>query len=110
MSSETILALIIPVYNEQENITKLIKKINDYIKIPIKIYFIYDSNEDPTIKVINQEKNNCKFPIEIKKNNDTRHIPCYLADWGYLKNSDRCNLPNNIKLLKLKDLEQLLAI
>ena len=69
MSSETILALIIPVYNEQENITKLIKKINDYIKIPIKIYFIYDSNEDPTIKVINQEKNNCKFPIEIKKNN-----------------------------------------
>ena len=45
-----------------------------------------------------------------KKNNDTKHIPCYLADWGYLKNDDRINLPHEIKLLKLKNLEQLLAI
>ncbi len=48
--------------------------------------------------------------IDMKKNTFTRHIPCYLADWGYLKNIDRNNLPNEIKLLKLKSLEELLAI
>ena len=48
--------------------------------------------------------------VDIKKNNDTKHIPCYLADWGYLKDNDRNNLPYEIKLLKLKNLEQLLAI
>jgi hypothetical protein len=40
----------------------------------------------------------------------TSNIPCYLADWGYLKKIDRMNLPHEIKLLKLKNLEELLAI
>ena len=48
--------------------------------------------------------------IDIKQNNCTKHIPCYLADWGYLKNRDKNNLPYEIKLLKLKNLEELLAI
>ena len=48
--------------------------------------------------------------IDIKQNPITNNIPCYLADWGYLKNTDRLNLPNEIKLLKLKSLEKLLAI
>ena len=48
--------------------------------------------------------------LDIKKNPVTINIPCYLADWGYLKNIDRLNLPLEIKLLKLKRLEDLLAI
>ena len=48
--------------------------------------------------------------IDIKKNLLTKKIPCYLADWGYLKNIDRDNLPYDIKLLKLQNLEELLAI
>ena len=48
--------------------------------------------------------------IDIKQNPATNNIPCYLADWGYLKNIDRINLPFEIKLLKLKNLENLLAI
>ena len=48
--------------------------------------------------------------IDIRQNNLTKHIPCYLADWGYLKNSDKTNLPHEIKLLKLRNLEELLAI
>ena len=51
-----------------------------------------------------------KTLIDIKHNNETKHIACYLADWGYLKNTDRNILKDEIKLLKLKDLEQLLAI
>ena len=51
-----------------------------------------------------------KTLVDIKQNIYTKHIPCYLADWGYLKNTDRNYLPYGIDLLKLKDLEQLLAI
>ena len=51
-----------------------------------------------------------KTLVDIKQNNYTKHIPCYLADWGYLKKTDRNNLPYEIQLLKLKDLEQLVAI
>ena len=48
--------------------------------------------------------------IDIKKNAGTSHIPCFLADWGYLKDSDRCNLSNEIRLIKLSNLEELVAI
>jgi len=48
--------------------------------------------------------------IDIKQNPVTKNVPCYLADWGYLKNIDRIKLPYEIKLLKLRSLEELLAI
>ena len=51
-----------------------------------------------------------KTLVDIKENDATKLIPCYLADWGYLKKADRNNLPYEIKLLKLKNLEQILAI
>ena len=51
-----------------------------------------------------------KTLINIKKNSGTSHIPCFLADWGYLKESDRYNLSNEITLLKLSNLEKLVAI
>ena len=51
-----------------------------------------------------------KTLIDIKQNEETSHIPCFLADWGYLKESDRDNLNNEIKLLKLSNLKHLVAI
>ena len=48
--------------------------------------------------------------IDIKENAETSHIPCFLADWGYLKGSDRYNLSNEIELIKLGNLEELVAI
>ena len=51
-----------------------------------------------------------KTLIEIKQNSKTSFIPCFLADWGYLQESDRYNLNMDIKLLKLSNLEQLVAI
>jgi len=50
-----------------------------------------------------------KTLMEVVANEDTRALPCFLADWGYLKNTDRVNLPKKIKLIKLKDLKDLLA-
>ena len=51
-----------------------------------------------------------KTLIDIKQNSETSHIKCFLADWGYLKESDRYSLNNGIKLLKLSNLEKLVAI
>ena len=51
-----------------------------------------------------------KTLIDIKQNPETSHIPCFLANWGYLKYSDRYNLNNEIKLLKLDNLKDLVAI
>ena len=45
----------------------------------------------------------------IIQNNQTKDINCYLADWGYLKSTDKINLPQEIKLLKMKNLEDLVA-
>ena len=51
-----------------------------------------------------------KTLIDIKQNSKTSNIPCFLADWGYLKGSDRYTSSNEIKLLKLGNLEELVAI
>ena len=51
-----------------------------------------------------------KTLIDIKQNLETSHIPCFLADWGYLKESDKNKLSNEIKLLKLGNLGELVAI
>ena len=51
-----------------------------------------------------------KTLIDIKQNSKTSHIPCFLADWGYLKGTDRHNLSDEIRLVKLDSLEELVAI
>jgi len=51
-----------------------------------------------------------KTLIDIKQNSETSHIPCFLADLGYLKVADKNKLSNGIKLLKLGNLEELVAI
>jgi len=51
-----------------------------------------------------------KTLIDIKQNSKTSHIPCFLANWGYLKESDKNKLSNEIKLLKLGNLGELVAI
>jgi len=93
---------------------KILKKLNIYPDL----IFGYESgtkveiaatlaNEYEIIGFIEDRK---KTLVEIKENNETKHIPCFLAEWGYLKDTDKDNLPYEIKLLKLKNLEQLLAI
>ena len=50
-----------------------------------------------------------KTLLNILENNQTKYINCYLAEWGYLKSTDKINLPKGIKLLKIKNLEDLVA-
>tara|TARA_Y100001978_G_scaffold147820_1_gene132900 strand:+ start:13413 stop:14195 length:783 start_codon:yes stop_codon:yes gene_type:complete len=45
----------------------------------------------------------------VNNNRAINKIPCFLAEWGYLKKTDKINLPKTIKLLKLKNLKDILA-
>lgn len=68
MTVSPILALIVPVYNEQDNILKLIAKINESIKIPVKLYVIYDYDEDPTLEAVRNNVHTQRYEIVLTKN------------------------------------------
>ncbi len=51
------LSIIIPVYNEKDNILNTIKSLKDNISVNSEILIVYDSDEDTTIPII---KNNFK--------------------------------------------------
>ena len=46
--------IIIPVYNEGENIGDTIKAIEDSIRAPHKIYIVYDFDQDNTIPAVKE--------------------------------------------------------
>lgn len=59
-----LLNILIPVYNEAENVEKLFFEINRKVSTPHKIVIIYDSNEDNTLPVVRnimREQNNIKL-------------------------------------------------
>ncbi len=93
---------------------KILKKLNIFPELIFgyesgtKVQIISNLSKEFEIMGFIEDRRNTL--IDIKQNLVTNYIPCYLADWGYLKNIDRTNLPNDIKLLKLKSLEELLAI
>ena len=60
-------------------------------------------------KIIGFLEDRLKTLLNIVNNSQTSDVPCYLADWGYLKEDDRIKLPKTIKLLTLDDLKNKLA-
>ncbi len=74
MTASPILALIVPVYNEQDNILRLIHKVNENIKIPVKLYVIYDYDEDPTLNIVRNNADLANFEIETVKNKHGRGV------------------------------------
>jgi len=46
------LNIVVPVYNESENFPKLIKEIQEKIKIPYSLIVVYDFDEDTTVPVV----------------------------------------------------------
>ena len=94
------------------------EKILEQLNISPEFIFGYESGTKikiaekitQTYEILGFIEDRKKTLIDIKQNSETSHIPCFLADWGYLKGSDRYNLSNEIKLLKLGNLEELVAI
>ena len=53
--------ILIPVFNEDEIIVKTIKNILSTVKCNFRILICYDYDEDPTIKIINENFNSNKI-------------------------------------------------
>ena len=69
------IALIIPIHYEQHNVTQLLKNISSKIKIPIVLYFIYDDDKDPSLKVISENIKNYNFIFRNKFSEIKEIIP-----------------------------------
>ena len=48
------LGIIIPVYNEAENIRRTLNEIKEKIKTPHRVYIVYDFDEDNTLPVVKE--------------------------------------------------------
>ena len=93
------------------------QKILEKIDINPDFLYGYESGSKPEIiadlindfKIIGFLEDRLKTLLNVVNNSQISTVPCYLADWGYLKEDDRNNLPKTIKLLKLNDLNNKLA-
>ena len=94
------------------------EKILNQLNISPEFIFGYESGTKikiaekltKTYEILGFIEDRKKTLIDIKHNSKTSHVPCFLADWGYLKELDRYDLSNEIKLLKLGSLQGLVAI
>ena len=64
MNQKTIseIDIIIPVYNEAENILPILESLETYVKTPFRIFICYDHDDDNTLPVI---RNNNKYSFQI---------------------------------------------
>lgn len=62
------LNIVIPVYNEKDNIKKLFDEIKANIKVSYQVFIIYDFDEDNTLEEVNKIKNLYDFNISLIKN------------------------------------------
>ncbi|MCM1100404.1 MAG: glycosyltransferase [Clostridium sp.] len=68
------LDIVVPVYNEAQNILKLFDEIRDEITTPKKVMVVYDYEEDTTLPVVINNKENYPFEITLVKNNIGRGV------------------------------------
>jgi len=62
------ISIIIPVYNEGNNVRKLFDQISKDIHIPLEAIVVYDFDGDNTVPVVQEIKNKYAFSIKLEKN------------------------------------------
>jgi len=84
--NHTNLEIVIPVYNEGENILKLLKIFNNFVKTNFKVLICYDLKDDDIFKFEDQFK---KFNFDIKLIKNPSTGPLTAIKQGFLEgNSD----------------------
>lgn len=62
------IGIVIPVYNESENIKTTFERIDQYIRCYKEVMIVYDTEEDTTLPSVVEVKNKYSFPIVCQKN------------------------------------------
>ena len=60
--------IFVPVYNEGKNIKALFDDIQEKVNSEFRLIIVYDADEDNTIPVIKEIKDNYNFEIQLEKN------------------------------------------
>ncbi|MDR2057285.1 MAG: glycosyltransferase [Dysgonamonadaceae bacterium] len=68
------LTIVIPVYNEAENIKTAIERIEEQVVVPHEIAIVYDRDEDTTVPVVLAIKDNYQHAIDLVKNKYGRGV------------------------------------
>lgn len=68
MKKQKDLSIVIPVYNEAENILYTLKSIKENIKTPCEIIIVYDKDSDSTLPVLKKLKKKYTNFVAIKNN------------------------------------------
>ena len=62
------LDIVIPCYNEAENIIATLQAFSDNVRTPIRVLICYDFDEDTTLPAVRSYE--APFPIEFARNHD----------------------------------------
>lgn len=62
------LDIVIPVYNEGENIVQVLEALLQSVQIPFRVLICYDHETDTTLEVVQKLQNNLPFEIQFVKN------------------------------------------
>ena len=79
--------LILPIYNESQNILNLIPKLKKNINYNFRILFCYDDEKDDIFKIINQIE---KFNINYKLIKNFSKGPCNAVKSGFKFSDSKC--------------------
>lgn len=60
--------IFIPVYNEKENIKKLLDELNEKVDSEFRVLIVYDMDEDNTLSILKDIKGDYPFSIVLQKN------------------------------------------
>ena len=84
---KTDLEIVIPIYNEGENVILLLKKFENLVKTKFKVLLCYDTDNDNIFNYTNELKK-FKFEILLVKNPDTG--PCAAIKKGLYSGDSNC--------------------
>ncbi|HCM76620.1 MAG TPA: glycosyl transferase family 2 [Cytophagales bacterium] len=66
--AELDLDIVIPVFNEAENIIPVLNSLNKYVQTVCRVQICYDSESDTTIPVVKKHLNDYRFEVVLTKN------------------------------------------
>lgn len=81
--------LIIPVYNESQNILKLVPELKKNISYKFRILFCYDSEDDDIFKILDKLK---KYDINFKLIKNLKNGPCEAVKAGLKYSDAECSI------------------